>query len=87
VVNDWLALLNVSQTFRVFPLNSQKITDLKFILFNNQSCSIGHHLLLRDYGPYMIIFINVCVVTAVATVRRSLAVKGILVLCDNWWTI
>jgi hypothetical protein len=30
--------------------------------------SVGDHSLLRDFGPYVIVFRNVCVVTTVAMV-------------------
>jgi hypothetical protein len=38
---------------------------------------VGHHLLLlRDFGPYAIIYINVCVGITVTVVCWSFAVKG-----------
>jgi hypothetical protein len=40
-------------------------------LYNNQVLEVwlvGDQLLLRDFGPYGIIFMNVCDVTAVAVV-------------------
>jgi uncharacterized YccA/Bax inhibitor family protein len=43
---------------------------------SNVGWFVGHHLLLlRDFGPYVIIFMNVCVVIIVAMVWLSSAVK------------
>jgi hypothetical protein len=33
--------------------------------------SVGDHLLLRDFGPYVIIFMNVCVVLTLAMAMLS----------------
>jgi hypothetical protein len=44
-------------------------------------------LLLKDFGLYMIILMNVCVVIAVAMVWRSFAVKGFWALWDNIITV
>jgi hypothetical protein len=44
-------------------------------------------LLLRDFGPYMIIFMNVCVVIAVAMAWRLYAVKDFWALWDNIITV
>jgi hypothetical protein len=44
---------------------------------------VGDHLLLlRDFGPHVIIFMNVCVIT-VTLVWLSFAVKGFRALLDN----
>jgi hypothetical protein len=51
-------------------------------------CLVGDHLLLlRDFRPYVIIFINVCAVITVAMVWRSFAVKGFWALWDNIITV
>jgi uncharacterized YccA/Bax inhibitor family protein len=41
---------------------------------------VGDHLLLRDFGPYGLIFINVCVVITVAMVMllRNFGPYGII---------
>jgi hypothetical protein len=45
---------------------------------------LGHHLLLlRDFKPYVTIFMNVCVITIVDVVWRSSAVTGFWALWDN----
>jgi hypothetical protein len=45
---------------------------------------VGDHLLLlRDFRPYVILFINVCVFITVATVWRQLARKGFWASWDN----
>jgi hypothetical protein len=38
------------------------------IIYNNQCWSICHHMLLRNVGPYVIIFTNSCVVMIVVVV-------------------
>jgi hypothetical protein len=46
-----------------------------------------HLLLLKQFGPYVIIFMNVRVVITVAMVWRSFAVKGFWALWDNIITL
>jgi hypothetical protein len=48
---------------------------------------VGHHLLLRDFWHYMIIFMNVYVGIRAAFLLLSLAVKGFLTLRNNITTI
>jgi hypothetical protein len=59
-------------------------------LLNDPKCTsvlVGHHLLLsRDFGPYVIIFMNVCVITD-AMVWWSFAVKVFWALWDNIITV
>jgi uncharacterized membrane protein len=44
-------------------------------------------LLLRDFGSYEIIFMNVCVIITVTTVWLSFAVKGFWALCSSVITV
>jgi hypothetical protein len=54
---------------RSYRLNvSSKIIHFEIIYRPNRQVLVGEHLLLRDFGPYGIIFMNVCVVITVATV-------------------
>jgi hypothetical protein len=54
---------------------------MKIVLYNKQSCLLGDHLmLLRHFGPYvMIIFVNVCVITVVMVILlRDFGLYGII---------
>jgi hypothetical protein len=45
---------------------------------------VGYHLLVRDFGPYRIIFMNVCVVITDAMVRllrNFLPISWLVITC------
>jgi hypothetical protein len=44
---------------------------------------VVRHLLVRDFGRHVAIFVNVCVVITFAMVWRSFAVRGFRDLADN----
>jgi hypothetical protein len=46
-----------------------------------------HFLLLRDFGPHVIMFMNVCLVIIVATVWQPFPTKGFWALWDNIITV
>jgi hypothetical protein len=61
-----------------------RITDL----YNKQCWLVGDHLLLlRDLGPNVKIFMNVCVVITITIVCWSFAAKGFWASWDNIITI
>jgi hypothetical protein len=45
-----------------------EFTSTNEIYLYDKEVLVGDHLLLRDFGPYGIIFMNVCVVITVAMV-------------------
>jgi hypothetical protein len=51
------------------------LQEIICLLYSKQCWLVGDHLLLRDFGPCVTIFTNVCVITG-AMVQCSFAVKG-----------
>jgi hypothetical protein len=64
---------------------------VRIYLYNKQrrlaTWVVDHLLILRDFGPYEIIFMNVCVVITVAMVWWSFVVKGFWALWDSTITV
>jgi hypothetical protein len=54
---------------------------------SNAGLFVGHHLLVRDFGPYVIMFTNAFVVVTITVVWLSFAIKGFWTLWDNIITV